>query len=111
MFFTATRTLGCQTYLDSQKEACTCSFPEKVKRAAKEGAKKVADAAAQVAQAARGAAAKVEQAVVGGAASGMSADQQIATGTPAAPVAQPSTVSARDGVRAEAAATHNRDEL
>ena len=50
MFFTATRTLGCQTYLDSQKEACTCTFAEKVKKTAKDGVaavKRVANAAGQ----------------------------------------------------------------
>jgi len=32
MFFTGTRALGCQAYLDSQKEACTCSPFETVKK-------------------------------------------------------------------------------
>ena len=41
MFFTGTRSLGCQAYLDSQKEACVCS----VKDAVKKVAGKVADAA------------------------------------------------------------------
>ena len=50
MFFTATRTLGCQTYLESQKEACTCTLGEKVKQAAKDGVdvvKRAANAAGQ----------------------------------------------------------------
>ena len=129
MFFTATRTLGCQTYLESQKDACTCSFGEKVKQAAKKVAKKAGEVADEVGRAVKGATAQVEQVGKGDAASGISTDQQqqqpAATQTenkkqartPPAAAAQPSLASAQDGVRAEAVAAaqqptiHNRDEL
>jgi hypothetical protein len=51
MFFSATRSLGCQPYLDSQKEACTCTLAEKVAQAAKEGAGALADSLANAADA------------------------------------------------------------
>lgn len=69
MFFTATRTLGCQTYLDSQKEACTCTLAEKAKKAIKDGATKVK-------QAAKAAGDAVKEAVHGAPAEGVSAEQQ-----------------------------------
>jgi hypothetical protein len=34
MFFTGTRSLVCQAYLDSQKEACVCSLKDAVKKVA-----------------------------------------------------------------------------
>jgi hypothetical protein len=53
MFFSATRSLGCQPYLDSQKEACTCALAEKVAQAAKDlGAGALADSLAHAADAA-----------------------------------------------------------
>jgi len=52
MFFSATRSLGCQPYLDSQKEACTCTLAEKVAQAAKDGAGALADSFAHAADAA-----------------------------------------------------------
>ena len=48
MFFTGTRSLGCQAYIESQKEACTCGPLEKVKSAAKKVERKISEIGEEV---------------------------------------------------------------